>query len=159
MKYDYETFTDTVGNPQTQFNTQVRGIGWFLKWIKEAFIYLPLLTIGYLTATKILTAKNDGLVWIITILLVAFAAYFMLVFLKGILLELRKKHNPLWLLLFVFCIGITCLMTPWLAYQPISTLFIRWGWPHWLTWTAVFIIGMTIYLRYDFLDHRQTHLK
>ncbi len=139
--------------PQQEFDRQASS-AWSIAagLFTFIFLYLPVLTIGYAGASKLLDHKDSGLAWLCSTLLIAGIAYGGILLLKKLLLRYRRDGNNAWILLFIFCVGLTCLMTPVLAWEPISHAFARWHWPHWLAVATDVMIAAFIYLHYDFLE-------
>ncbi len=160
MCFEKEVFMDTNDvryngysrDMQPEFDTQARGIGRAFKSTVFIFTFLPLLVIGFYIASRFLTAHNSAFTWLGMICVISLMAYGLVLMLKAYMLALKRNHNPLWVLCFLVLIGITCVMTPALAYQPIAAAFARWHWPGSLAWILDIGIGLFIYSKYNFLS-------
>jgi len=137
---------------QAEFDTQARGIGRAFKGTVFIFTFLPLLVAGFFVASQFLDANNSAFAWLGLIGVVALSAYGLVLFLKSYTLSLKRRHNPLWVPLFLFLVGITCVLTPVLAYEPIAGAFARWHWPNSLAWILDIGIGLFIFSKYNFLS-------
>jgi hypothetical protein len=146
---DYEEYFDT--SEDQEIRHQAQGLGFTLSMLWLVFIYLPLLTIGYIASFQILSPKDSAFTWIGSILFFAGVTYGIVQLLKQKIQTLRANDHPAWIPLFIFCVVLTCVQTPWIAYYPISHLCERCHWPHSVAWALDIGLGLAIYRRYDFL--------
>jgi len=146
---DYEEYNDYSDHHVLRH--QVGGLAFALSLVVLVFVYLPLLTIGYIISFHILSSRDSAFVWIGSILFFAGASYMTIQKLKQKMQSLRMNGNLAWIPLFIFCVAITCIQTPWIAYYPISHLCECCHWPHFVAWVLDLGIGLLTYSRYDFL--------
>jgi hypothetical protein len=148
-----KTYYTCANNEQYLFDRCLSAIFFALKLLFKGFVYFPLLATGYLITTHILQKKDNALVWIGLTMLFAYILYSFIFFLKGILIALKSKGNLLWILLFAFCVGYTCVAPVWLFFDTIEKLMFHLSKEQGtlLTWIFSFAIGGYIYDRYQFL--------
>jgi len=140
------------GSPQADFDRQVTYLSVAFRWISLAFIYLPLLVGAYLLAGLFLKRSDNGVVWLIAVLAIACGLHGMVTVIKSYMLFLRRSDKMAWVFIYVLLVAFTCLLTPYIAYGPISHAIARWKWPSAVTWILEIGIGVIIYKRYDFLN-------
>ena len=151
--YQYYNFGAT---PQQEFDRQVTGV-WALlsRIVSFLFYYLPLLLLGYIAASHVLKRNDAGLAWLLAVFVFAGLAYAIVLALKNLAQKYRSRGNSLWVLPFVLAVGVTCLLVPILAFEPITQAFQRWHWPAWLAVVIDLLSGCMIYHKYDFLGKRK----
>jgi len=135
------------------FDRALQGLWVAIKWLFKAVIFFPMLLAGYAITTAILTKDNNTWAWIGLVGLFAYALYVLVFFLKGLIIAFKEQDNLLWVLLFLICVGFTCVMPLWLFYEDIQAMMFDLS-PasgEWLTRIAVAAIGIFLYSRYHFL--------
>jgi len=147
---DYEEYYDHSEQQVTYHQT--RGLAFALAMLIWVLIYLPLLTIGYIISFQILSPRDSAFTWIGSILFFAGISYLIIQKLKQKLQSLRRNNNPAWIALFIFCVLLTCVQTPWIAWYPLMQLCEHCHWPHAIAWALDAGIGLIIYSRYKFLE-------
>src|SRR5215471_3486702 len=96
-----------------------------IKVILKIIVFSPLIFLSWLITKQLLTANTDKIIWIGLMLIFSIALYFIIYFLKGMLIALRNNRNLLWIPLFICCITLTCVLPVWIVFEPIEALFNR----------------------------------
>ena len=148
-----EAYYAHTSSEQYLFERCLNVIFFTLKILFKGVVYFPLLATGYLISTHILEKKDNALAWMGLTISFAYILYAFIFFLKGILIALKSRGNFLWILLFVFCAGYTCVAPLWLFFDTIERLMFQLSKEQGtlLTWLFSFAIGGYIYSRYQFL--------
>ncbi len=148
----YEKYA--IGNEgQSLFDTTIFGLWFFLKLAFKLLIYFPLVFTGYIIATKLLDKQAHGILWVGTILFMAYVIYLFLYFLKGIILVLKFHRNLLWLPLLLIAISFTCILPVWLTWDTATNLILKLGGNTTIQWIFAIAFGAYIYFRYNFLTN------
>ena len=142
-----------VNEGQSLFDTTIFGLWFFLKLAFKLLIYFPLVFTGYIIATKFLDKQAHGILWIGTILFMAYVIYLFLYFLKGIILVLKFHGNLLWLPLLVIAVSFTCVLPVWLTWDSATNLILKLGGNTIIQWIFAIAFGVYIYFRYNFLTN------
>ena len=140
---------------QILFNRVLFAFTIAIKIILKIIIYSPLLYIGWLIANQILTANTNKILWLALILIFATVIYFIIYFLKGVLIALKHNHNWLWLPLFLFCVAFTCALPVWILFDPLTNFISRYTQTNQqlLTWIFALAFGLYVYSKYHFLTN------
>lgn len=138
---------------QILFNRVLFAFTIAIKIILKIIVYSPLLCIGWLIANAILTVNTNKILWIALILIFATLSYFVIYFLKGVLIALKHNHNWLWLPLLIFCVAFTCMLPVWIVFDPLTNFIGRYSQTNQqlLTWIFAFAFGLYVYSKYHFL--------
>ena len=136
---------------QSLFDNTIRGLWFFIKLSFKLLIYLPLIFTGYIIASQFLTKQAHGILWIGTILLIAYFIYLFMYFLKGIILVLKFHRNLLWLPLLFIAVSFTCILPVWFIWDSARNLILKMGGNITIQWIFAGAFGIYIYLRYNFL--------
>jgi hypothetical protein len=125
------------------------------KVILKAVVYSPLLFLGWIISKQILDTNSDKILWIALIVLLAVILYFVVYFLKGVLIALKHNHNLFWIPLFVFCVVITCILPVYIVFDPIQNMVGSYTGTKQplLTWIFATAFGLYVYSRYHFLTN------
>lgn len=118
-----------------------------------ALIYSPQVITGYLLCRLYLRKEEPALLWMVSIVLIAFLIYAIILQLKQTIHLLISKRNWLWLPLLIFCVGYTCIFPLWIFFDTIQKAMYlvsaeRAGI---LTWLFCICFGGYLYSRYNFL--------
>ena len=111
---------------QSLFDTTVRGLWFFVKLAFKVLIYFPLIFTGYIIAAKFLDKQTSGILWIGTIMFIAYVLYLFIYFMKGVVLVLKFHKNILWLPLLLIAVFFTCIVPVWLTWDAASKIFRIW---------------------------------
>jgi hypothetical protein len=141
------------GLEQYLFGLCLYAIWIIIKLIFRAIVYYPLLTIGYIIATKILDKNDNALAWITVILLFASILYQLVYLIKGMMITLKGRKNYLWILLFIICVGITCVFPAWLLMVAVKEIIFTLSKENTgiISGMIAVVFGLYIYSRYLFL--------
>jgi hypothetical protein len=141
------------GAEQYLFDFCLYAIRLLIRVIFRAIVYSPLLITGYIIATRILNKTNHAIVWIIVIVLFATILYQLVYLIKGIIVALKSKNNYLWILLFIACIGFTCVFPAWLLTEAMQGIIFTLSKENSeiISVTIALVFGLYIYSRYLFL--------
>jgi hypothetical protein len=150
MRYYYNGYDPT----QQQLQTTQRGLWLVFKWAFKGLVYTPLLITGYLCCTAFLDRKANGLLWFGITILFAFLLYIAIIAAKKILVSLKAKQNPLWLVLFIFCVAFTCIVPAYLIYAPLNYIVLELKGNKTVTILLVACFDLYVYFQYDFLNHK-----
>lgn len=116
----------------------------------KAFIYSPLWLTGYIISRQLLPANAKGYYWVGCIVLIGGCLYCVLFFLKGLIIALRSRRNPVWILLLALLVAYTCIPPGIVAFDLLRGKI---AYP-WLTWTLSVGAGLFAYSKYRFLEDR-----
>jgi len=148
----YEKYT-AWNEGQSLFDTTLRGLWFFAKLAFKLLIYFPLVFTGYIIATKFLDKQSSGILWITIILLIAYAVYLFIYFLKGVILVLKFHRNLLWISLFLIAVSFTCILPVWFMWDTIENTISKLGGNITAQWIFALAFGTYIYFRYNFLTN------
>jgi hypothetical protein len=121
-----------------------------------AFIYVPLLIVGYLIATKLSAFySNDGFVKVGLTLAIAYLLFSFVYFLKGFLIGLKSARQYAWIILWIVCVVATCGAQSLLVQGQLETFFetrrignnVVWS------WVGAAAVALLIYSHYQFLTN------
>ena len=149
----YERYTYDDG--QIIFNRILFAFIVVIKIVLKAIVYSPLLLLSWITAKQILDAKTDVILWIALILVFTTIFYFMIYFLKGVLIALNHNHNFIWIPVFICCALFTCVLPVWLVFEPLEKIVTSYAQSnqHLLTWIFALAFGLYVYSKYHFLTN------
>ena len=138
---------------QSLFDTTINGLWYFIKLAFKLLVYLPLVFTGYIIASQFLSKQAHGMLWIATILLIAYLMYLFMYFLKGIILVLKFNRNLLWLPLLLIAVSFTCILPVWLIWDSATNIVLNMGGNITIQWIFAIAFGVYIYFRYNFLSN------
>ena len=126
-----------------------------VKTFLKIIVYSPLLFIGWLITKQILDTTTDKIFWLALILLFAVILYFIIYFLKGVLIALKYNRSWFWVPLFIFCVALTCIFPVWVVFEPLSNFIGRYAQSNQqvLTWIFALAFGLYVYSKYHFLTN------
>lgn len=127
-----------------------------LSLVWGAFVYVPLLILGYWIASSMSSLYSDEMIIKISLtLLFAYLGFGLIYFLKGILISLRASKNRLWMLIWLVCVATTCgfqfffvqyNLEEFLGNRDVSH-FTMWS------WLGAVLVSLLIYGHYKFLTN------
>src|SRR5690348_6544045 len=97
--YERHSYSDG----QIMFNRILFSFVIAIKMILKLIVYSPLIFLGYFITKAILNADTDKILWMALIIIFAFSFYFIIYFLKGVLIALKHNANLFWVPLFIIC--------------------------------------------------------
>lgn len=122
----------------------------------SAFVYAPLLILGYFVATRISHLySNDLFIKCGLTIIISYFLFALIYFLKGILIGLRNCGRHSWILLWILCVTVACgtqalLVQAWLDNVFISRSIANYElW----SWIAAGLLASIIYSHYRFLTN------
>lgn len=135
---------------QLMFDRTFALVPFFWNLLVKAFIYSPLWLTGYIICRQLLPKDAKGYYWVGSIVLVAACLYCLLFILKGLIIALRFRGKPIWVLLLALLVAYTCVPPGIVAFD-----LLRGKIPYpWLTWALAFGAGLFAYSKYRFLEDR-----
>ena len=140
---------------QILFNRTLFAFALTIKVILKTIVYSPLIFLSWLITKQLLTANTDKLIWIGLMLIFSVVFYFIIYFLKGMLIALRNNRNLFWIPLFICCVILTCVLPVWIVFDPLETFFNRYTETNQqlLTWICALAFGFYVYSKYHFLTN------
>jgi hypothetical protein len=133
---------------QLVFDRTFSLIPFFWNLLVKAFIYSPLWLTGYIICRQLLPANAKGYYWVGCIILIAGCLYCLLFMFKGLIIALRTRRNPAWILLLAVLVVYTCIPPGIVAFN-----FLRGNIAYpWLTWALSVCAGILAYRKYRFLE-------
>ena len=126
-----------------------------IKLLLKAVVYSPLLLLGGIIAKQILNEKANILIWIALIFVFAAMLYFVIYFLKGVMIALKVNRNLLWIPVFICCVIFTCALPMYIVFDPIQSIITRYTETNHdlLTWIFASAFGLYVYSKYHFLTN------
>jgi hypothetical protein len=120
---------------------------WFtVRLLFRCMAYMPLIYIGYLVSTHILSKKDNGFGWLVLTIVLACLFYLLIFFLKGMMLCLKKMNVWIWIPLFFLCIAFTCIMPVWMVHGILNRVIEN----KTVVWILSVAFGYYVYLKYQF---------
>jgi hypothetical protein len=107
----YQGYEDAMRQTRV---TRGTGLIWFLvriiiSLLYSGFVYVPLLMMSYFVASKLSGLySNDIYIKIGLTVIVGYALFSIIYFLKGILIGMRNAGRNMWVVVWLFCVIITC---------------------------------------------------
>ncbi|HEX5154764.1 MAG TPA: hypothetical protein VFW07_25125 [Parafilimonas sp.] len=140
---------------QILFNRILFAFAITIKVILKIIVYSPLIFLSWLITKQLLTANTDKIIWIGLMLMFSVAFYFIIYFLKGILIALKYNRNLFWIPLFICCVILTCVLPVWIVFEPIEKFFTAYAETNrqLLTWICALAFGFYVYSKYHFLTN------
>lgn len=120
----------------------------------SAFVYAPLLILGYFVATGISQLySNDLFIKCGLTIIISYLLFALIYFLKGILIGLRNNGRHSWFLLWILCVTVACgvqaaIVQAWLE-NVFSSRSIA-NYELW-SWIGAGLVASIIYSHYRFL--------
>ena len=140
---------------QILFNRILFAFAVTIKVLLKIIVYSPLIFLSWLITKKLLTPNTDKLIWLGLMLILSVAFYFIIYFLKGMLIGLKHNRNFLWMPLFICCVVLTCVLPVWIVFAPLETFFNKYtdANQQLLTWICALSFGFYVYSKYHFLSN------
>ncbi len=121
-----------------------------------AFVYVPLLILGYFLASRMSTLYSDdlyvkmGLVMIIGYLLFSFVY-----FLKGVMIRARINGRNWWMLVWISCVIMTCGVQAFVCYNLLDNFLGSRQIANYQVWSGIGagVVTILIYSHYQFLTN------
>lgn len=126
----------------------------FLFFLKMAAIFGVFIYAGYLLSQKMLGEETDKFkIWGIT-LLFTYLIFCVIFFLKGIVIGLRDKNRKLWVLPWVICVFLCCIIPAFLIKSAFGIMFNpvqqQQAWYTVISWIVFILSLLYIYGIYQF---------
>src|SRR5688572_1206287 len=107
----YQGYDDGIYQARVSRSTGLVGFLFrlFLSLVWGAFVYVPLLMLGYRIASEMSHLySNEMFIKIPLTLLFAYLGFGLIYFLKGVLISLRASKKSWWILIWLLCVAATC---------------------------------------------------
>lgn len=128
----------------------------FLSLVWGAFVYVPLLVLGYWIASRMSSLYSDEMIIKISLtLLFAYLGFGLIYFLKGILISLRASKNSLWILIWLVCVAATCGFQFFFVQYNLEEFLGNRNVAHFTLWSwlGAILVSILIYGHYKFLTN------
>ena len=154
----YQGYEDAMRQARVRRGTGVAGFVTRLIFsvLYSAFVYAPLLILGYFVATRISHLySNDLFIKCGLTITISYLLFALIYFLKGVLIGLRNSGRHSWILLWVLCVTVACgtqalLVQAWLDNVFISRSIANYElW----SWIGAALVALMIYSHYRFLTN------
>ncbi len=123
MSYHY----DNTG--QEMFDRQLGYMSKAVRFLFQAFLLSPILITGMFMAVVVLQyglgMKESPSLFLLFTAGFSYLIYCLVFFLKGLMLALKSNGRTFWVLLYVLCIGITCILPFFFVYQLFSSFSVK----------------------------------
>lgn len=157
MNY-YQGYDD--GMYQTRTTRSIGLVGFlfrlFFSLVWGAFVYIPLLMIGFWISEQMKDLySNDLLIKISLTLLIAYLVFGMIYFAKGILIALRASGKVVWILIWIICVVITCGFQFFFVQYNVELFLANRNVANYQLWSwlGASLIALMIYSHYKFLTN------
>jgi hypothetical protein len=154
----YQGYDDGIYQARASRSTGLVGflLRLFLSLAWGAFVYVPLLMLGYWIASNMSSLySNEMLIKIPLTLLFAYLGFGLIYFLKGMLVSLKASGKRSWILIWVLCVVVTC---------GIQFFFVQYNLEEFLgnrnvvqfttwSWLGATLVALLIYGHYKFLTN------
>ena len=154
----YQGYDDGIYQARASRSTGLVGFLFrlFLSIVWGAFVYLPLLMLGYWIASNMSSLySNEMLIKIPLTLLFAYVGFGLIYFLKGILISVRSSKKSWWLLIWVLCVVATCGFQFFFVQYNLEEFLSKRDVVHYTTWSwlGATLVAIVIYGHYKFLTN------
>lgn len=154
----YQGYEDAMRQVRVRRGTGVAGLVARLIFsvLYSAFVYAPLLILGYFVATRISHLySSDLFIKCGLTITISYLLFALIYFLKGVLIGLRNSGRHSWFLLWILCVAVACgtqavLVQTWLE-NVFSSRSIA-NYELW-SWIAGGLVAFIIYSHYRFLTN------
>jgi hypothetical protein len=134
---------------QLLFDKNLKDMGKGVKIAFYALVFSPLFASAIGIASQFLSWKAPGHVWLLVTLGGAFVLYLVLAWLKMLINRLRRHHSDWWIVLFIFCVAVTCILPGYVCYPIIRWISCK---NQIAIWTLEIAFGYFVYGQYNFLN-------
>jgi len=154
----YQGYDDAMR--QTRVHRTAGLTGFILRLILSvlygAFIYIPLLLVGYWMANKMNSLySDDQIIKIVLTLACAYVVFSFIYFLKGLLIGMRTRGQSLWIIVWITCVIVTSGIQMFISQNLLESFFSSrsvvnhevWS------WLGAVAVGVLIYSHYRFLTN------
>ena len=127
-----------------------------LSLVWGAFVYIPLLMLGYWIASNMSSLYSDEmLIKIPLTLLFAYMGFGLIYFLKGMLISLRASKKSSWILLWLVCVVATCGFQFFFVQYSLEEFLGNRNVAHFTMWSwlGAMLVSALIYGHYKFLTN------
>jgi hypothetical protein len=129
-----------------------------IKLFFKGIIFFPFLVCGYLAAKIFLHRKDNGLLWLILVLLFAYIIFLIFHFMVQKMNRLKLSGNLIWIPFFLICAFFTCIIPVWIIFEPVGKILQRLTHhsnPIALTWIFSLAFGFYLFFRYPFFRYHK----
>lgn len=128
----------------------------FLSLVWGAFVYIPLLMLGYWAANKMSSLYSDEMLIKVSLTFVfAYLGFGMIYFLKGILISLRAAKRKWWMFIWTLCVFTTCGFQFFFVQYNVQEFLGNRNVAHFTMWSwlGAILVSLLIYGHYKFLTN------
>jgi hypothetical protein len=124
-------------------------------WLFKALVYCPLIFTSFYIIFSFMKGETSSLMGLGLVILFSLILYFIVYFLKGVIICLKSNNRIIWLLPFIFCVAFTCILPVYIVLDPIGSLVKSSSHSQTehstIKWIFSITFGVYVYFRYDFL--------
>lgn len=145
----------SISDGQILFNRILYSFLIVIKTLVRVIVYSPLLFLGYLITTQILTAQTNKVFWLALIIMFAVILYAVIYFFKGVLIAVKFNRKFTWMFLFLCLTVITCILPVWIVFNPLQNFVAAYinSNQQLITWLIALAFVVYVYSRYHFLTN------
>jgi hypothetical protein len=154
----YQGYEDAIR--QTKVTRSTGLIGFFIRTIisvlYSAFVYVPLIMLSYFVANKLSGLySNDIYIKIGLTVITGYLLFSFIYFLKGILIGMRNAGHKMWVVVWLFCVIVTCGIQAVVGQSLLEEFFASRQIANYQLWSWVGggAIVVLIYTHYQFLTN------
>ncbi|SHN43375.1 hypothetical protein [Chitinophaga sp. CF418] len=144
-------------NDQQMFDRNLNIFARIAIWLFKALVYCPLIFTSFYIVFSFMKEETSSLMGLGLVILVSFILYFIVYFLKGVIICLKGNNRILWMLPFIICVAFTCILPVYIVLDPIGNLVKSSSHSQTehstIKWIFSIAFGVYVYFRYDFLTN------
>jgi hypothetical protein len=154
----YQGYDDGIYQARASRSTGLVGFLFrlFLSIVWGAFVYVPLLMLGYWIASNMSSLYSDEmLIKIPLTLLFAYMGFGLIYFLKGMLISLKASRRTWWILIWLLCVVATCGFQFFFVQYNLEEFLGNRNVAHFTAWSWVgaSVVAILIYGHYKFITN------
>lgn len=154
----YQGYEDAMRQVRVRRGTGVAGFVTRLIFsvLYSAFVYAPLLMLGYFAATRTSHLySNDLFIKCGLTITISYLLFALIYFLKGILIGLRNSGRHSWFLLWILCVTLACGVQAVLVQAWLENVFSNRSIANYALWSWIGagLVALIIYSHYRFLTN------
>jgi hypothetical protein len=140
---------------QILFNRILFAFALTIKLFIKLIVYSPLIFLSWLITEQLFNTTTNKILSLALILLFTIVLYYMIYFIKGMLIALKYNGNLFWVPLFLILTMLTCALPVWIIFTPLESLIRTYTETNQqlLTWICAIAFGFYTYSRYHFLTN------
>ena len=154
----YQGYEDAMRQSRVRLGTGAAGLVTRLIFsvLYSAFVYAPLLILGYFVATGISHLySNDLFIMCGLTVTISYLLFALIYFLKGVLIGLRNSGRHSWFLLWILCVTVACGTQAVLVQTWLESIFSNRSIANYelWSWIGAGLVALIIYSHYRFLTN------